>query len=267
MEIDTMNSKIHDLFDGNHNWTPTASYKQHWSPGSYSYLKRPRPTYGFMLVISGKIKFKYEQGEIIAKPGDLIFLPKSSHYEACFLGSEQKVENYLVNSIMDIDAFFGEVPIKLCEKAFLSLETPFQNLVAENFADTESRLRSKGLFYLLLDAIRNSTNHEKDGYEILKIAKEMLLAKENIPIHEIAKACGLSESSFRRFFKEQMKISPAKYRVNVKINQARYLLESTGLTVDEVADTLNFYDTAYFCKVFQNKVGMTPKQYVKERLL
>ena len=168
---------------------------------------------------------------------------------------------------MDKDAFFGGNPVRLCEKAFLLLESPFQNLVAENFTDTESNLRSKGLFYLLLDAIRNSTNHEKDNYEILKIAKDMLFAKENIPIQEIAKACGLSETSFRRFIKEQMKISPAKYRVNVKINQARYLLESTGLTVEEVANFLNFYDTAYFCKVFQSKVGMTPKQYVKERLL
>lgn len=267
MENDMINSNIYNLYDENYNWTPISSYKQLWTPGTYSYLKRPRPAYGFMLVSSGTIAFKFEQDEIIAKTGDLIFLPKGSHYEACFLDNEEKVENYLVNAIMDKDELLGDKPVKLCEKALLLLENAFQNLVTENFIDTESRLRSKGLFYILLDDIRTCSNREKNGYYVLKIAKDMLLAKENIPIHEIAKACGLSESSFRRFFKEQMKISPVKYRVNLKINQARYLLESTELTVDQVAETLNFYDTAYFCKVFQNKVGMTPKQYVKERLL
>ena len=38
-------------------------------------------------------------------------------------------------------------------------------------------------------------------------------------------------------------------------------------SVEEIADKLNFYDTAYFCKVFKKNTGCSPKGYVKGKTL
>lgn len=39
---------------------------------------------------------------------------------------------------------------------------------------------------------------------------------------------------------------------------------TTDQTVDEIAAALNFYDEAYFCKVFTKNLALSPTQYRKE---
>jgi two-component system response regulator YesN len=55
--------------------------------------------------------------------------------------------------------------------------------------------------------------------------------------------------------------------MNVRLNKAKLLLHSTDMTVDEIADSLNFYDTAYFCKIFKKQTGYSPKEYAKIKSL
>jgi AraC-like DNA-binding protein len=49
------------------------------------------------------------------------------------------------------------------------------------------------------------------------------------------------------------------------MKRAMYLIESTNMTVNEIAESLSFFDAAYFCKVFRAYTGMTPTQYAKSK--
>jgi AraC-like DNA-binding protein len=71
----------------------------------------------------------------------------------------------------------------------------------------------------------------------------------------------------RKIFSDQIGISPTQYRLKEKLNQAKYLLESTDMSVGEISDNLNFYDTAYFCKLFHKQMGLSPKQYRQNKML
>ena len=98
-----------------------------------------------------------------------------------------------------------------------------------------------------------------------KISREEAMALSKDTLARVAEHCFFSPAYCDNLFKAQTGMTPAQYRTDVKLKQAVYLLESTDLTVHEIAEKLNFFDAAYFCKVFRSRVGITPKQYVKNK--
>ena len=77
-------------------------------------------------------------------------------------------------------------------------------------------------------------------------AKALLSEDDGYSIEKIAKDCAVSESGLRKIFKDNLGVSPIQYRITEKITKAKYLLEATDMTVDEISDKLGFFDTAYF---------------------
>ncbi len=80
------------------------------------------------------------------------------------------------------------------------------------------------------------------------------------------------------FYAEKMNISPqylsrlvfevsgtaASDWINRAVTlQAKLLLRSSGLTIEHIADELNFSTTPYFCRFFKREVGITPTAYRK----
>ena len=78
------------------------------------------------------------------------------------------------------------------------------------------------------------------------------------------------------FYAERMNISPqylsrlvfetsgtaASDWINRSVTvQAKLLLRSSGHTVEQIAEELNFSTTPYFCRLFKREVGVTPSQY------
>lgn len=78
------------------------------------------------------------------------------------------------------------------------------------------------------------------------------------------------------FYAERMNISPqylsrlvfeasgtaASDWINRAVTmQAKLLLRSSGLTIEQIAEELNFSTTPYFCRFFKREVGNTPAKY------
>jgi AraC-like DNA-binding protein len=248
----------------NNNFTPVHAIKQHWLGGKYSYKNTPRPRYAIMLIIQGRIDFEDGDNTLKAKPGDVVFLPKGSHYEAVFRAELGEIYDYLVSFESDNDFCVGLSPVTLFKNASPDIADAFEKYVKENY-DTESNsLKNRGMLYLLLDTI---INQNKENKNIIDNVKDLLNKNDNIKISEIAKICHISESGLRKSFKDSVGISPTEYRINAKINKAKYLLESTAMSIKEIADELSFFDEAYFCHIFKKRVGITPKQYLKNKKL
>ena len=233
--------------------------KQLWSGGAYSFMQTPRHSFGFLLVTSDRMDFVTARARLCAKVGDVIFLPKACHYEAQFFSH---TEDYLINFDTEGVAPLWEQPITFYEDPTLSLLPLFKEIVEDDLRASPSPLRKRGLFYLLLDKLLSD---EKRTHRDLLSKAKLLLQNESIPISHIAKECCVSESGLRLLFKQNEGLSPAAYRLAAKIKQATYLLDSTVLTVSQIADRLRFFDAAYFCKVFRAHTGMTPQEYRKSK--
>ena len=154
----------------------------------------------------------------------------------------------------------------LSENADLACYEKFRLLSEENIYTARTQLYNKGCFLLLLDAIVEAARDESDEYSaIVKLACGFLQNNEKLSIEQIAKKCAVSTSLLRQLFAEKLGMSPIQYRMNMKLRRAKYLIESTDMTVGEIAESLSFFDAAYFCKVFRAYIGMTPKQYAKRK--
>ena len=250
------------MFESNCNFLPIKALRQHWSQTCFSYFKNPRPDYGIMLVLNGQIDFESPEGNTLrARAGNIIFLPKGSYYEANFRIDLGDVDNYLINFEADAKPNCSQ-PMLISQNASLECVELFGQFVDEIYNEEIEGFRTKGLFYLLMDFVLNQNkSHGSANDAVFEKAKNILKKSDDIPISRIARECSVSESGLRKIFNDKIAMSPAQFRLKEKFNQAKYLLESTDLSVGEIAYRLNFYDTAYFCRLFRQKVGMSPKQY------
>lgn len=259
---------ILEVFNSSSDFTLIKSFRQHWSCPKFSYLENPRPDFGILFLINGRMDFVTNNETLSAKAGDMIFLPKNCYYEAIFRHEYGETDNYLINFEIKTTSPIYTKPTKIAEDAPLKCIDFFEAIVKEQLLLTNTDFYSKGLFYLLLDAIvKNAGSMSTAHKAVLDNACKLLNKNVNIPIREVARQCCVSESGLRKLFNDNFHISPAKYRMNIKLNKAKYLLESTNMSVNEVADELNFYDVAYFCKIFRDTVGMTPVQYARSKKL
>lgn len=251
------------IFDPKGNFNVRNVFKQNWESGSVKYINEPRPRHGIVLVLNGRVKFRTKNNELAASRGDMILLPKNAFYETVI---DSQAMDFLIN--------FENEDIKLTEPTKLLSDSGgkyiniFNKIIDLKIKGAESDFLIKSQFYALVDNIVKDMDgiNQKDKY-FLEKAKEMLEDNVNYSIGEIAQKCGISQSGFRSVFKKTYGISPIDYKINVRINKAKFLLQSTDMSVEEIADKLNFYDTAYFCKVFKKNTGCSPKGYVKGKTL
>lgn len=94
-------------------------------------------------------------------------------------------------------------------------------------------------------------------------AKAIMRARfhENINLEDIAEETGMSYSWFRKKFREYTGISPARYILGLRIQEACRLLAESALSIKEISWRLNFDDSSYFSAMFLREVGMSPKEY------
>ena len=239
---------------------------QHWNNVKFSYTSNSRPDHGFLLPLTGRIRFEFSDTQITAYPGDLIFLPKDIRYEACIPPEFGKTEDYLIN--FDTDTPLPDLPdrpVKLFHAESHELMTLFDRIIQPR---QPTEFYTAGLFFLLLDRIITEyAAQAKNSKAFLHQAEELITGRDDLSIREIAGLCGVSESGLRSHFQKVYGTSPQQYRMNTRIDRAKYLLETTNLSVCEIADRLRFYDEAYFCKMFRTAVGCSPKKYAANKTI
>lgn len=252
------------------NYRITKQIRQHWRAERFSYADSPRPDYGFLLLRKGNILFTAETGQLIVEPGDIVFLPKESHYEACILPQYGATEDYLINFDADISLPQEHplAPVKLLHTQSESLIDQFRQIIRWSLQEELNGFRRQGQFFFLLDSLLSDIKYcSKEKMYILEQAQKLLIERENLSVRQIAALCGISESGLRNGFTKTYGVSPQQYRINAKISKAKFLLESTDLSVYDIAEQLNFYDEAYFCKMFRKYVGCSPRKYVASKTI
>ena len=81
---------------------------------------------------------------------------------------------------------------------------------------------------------------------------------------DLASLVGYTEYYLTEKFKKETGISVSNYIRFAKIERAKVLLESTDLSVNEIADRLAFHTVNYFIQRFKETTGFTPAQYRKK---
>ena len=99
------------------------------------------------------------------------------------------------------------------------------------------------------------------GEEIERVCEYM---KRNyssrITLEQLCRCAGLSRSTLLRAFTREMGITPYGYLENIRICEAKRLLES-GIPPAEAAVGTGFYDQSHFTTYFTRFIGLPPGEY------
>ncbi|MEO1224084.1 MAG: helix-turn-helix domain-containing protein [Pseudomonadota bacterium] len=85
-------------------------------------------------------------------------------------------------------------------------------------------------------------------------------ATEN-PVASMSDLCGLSERTFHRRFRKVTGQSPMAYVQALRIEEAKHLLETTDMAIDEVGVEVGYEEPASFRRLFRRSVGIAPSAY------
>ena len=85
---------------------------------------------------------------------------------------------------------------------------------------------------------------------------------QNLTLKEIAAESFMSEVYFRKLFKEQYKVSPQKYIIDLRIQNAVGLISTGYYSLKEVAYMSGYNDYKYFSTEFKRIKGVSPSEYL-----
>ena len=83
----------------------------------------------------------------------------------------------------------------------------------------------------------------------------------NFSLADVANSVDLSPYYASRIFREDQNMTVMEYAVQLRMNEACYLLANPNLRIDEIAAQLGYADPGYFTRVFKKHEGMSPRQY------
>ncbi len=86
---------------------------------------------------------------------------------------------------------------------------------------------------------------------------------EDINWTELARKNYLSRDYFSKMFTRATGMSPKSYHLQIKMEYANFLLNSSALSIQEVADLLGYADAFIFSRQFKRSFGVSPSQVRK----
>ena len=83
----------------------------------------------------------------------------------------------------------------------------------------------------------------------------------SLTVETLADISHISETYFRKLFREEYGISPKKYIINLRIIYAKELISMGYYTLPEVSELAGFNDYRYFSVTFKKLAGRSPSEY------
>jgi AraC-like DNA-binding protein len=113
--------------------------------------------------------------------------------------------------------------------------------------------------------IAQATSNDSDLHERLCRARRYIDECYDLPLNltEISKQACLSRYHFLRLFRDAFETTPHQYLIQRRIEKAKELLRSRGLSVTDVCFEVGFQSLGSFSSLFRRCVGHAPINYRK----
>ena len=157
----------------------------------------------------------------------------------------------------DIEVFLPENPRKYAELFRQILQCWEEKRGAYRYE--ASAILNRIFGELHQDTCAVNSRETKIGPSLFYIEENYL--KKEFSLQEAARRSQISETYFRKLFKEEMGISPKKYVIRQRITYAAYLISTGYFTLQEVADRCGYEDYKHFSTEFKKIKGVSPSQY------
>jgi len=143
----------------------------------------------------------------------------------------------------------------------------FERILAA-YADRQNPMRAADLRNLLLRLVldilviveRRAAHPYSPG--IQKAIRHIEQNPGILPgINELAQIAGMSASYFKVLFKRETGMPPVEYAMWRRMEKAKHLLRSSGISITRLSMDLGFSTSQHFATVFKRLTGHTPKTF------
>lgn len=86
-------------------------------------------------------------------------------------------------------------------------------------------------------------------------------AHEDLSVPYLCKALFVNESYLRSVFKQNVGMTISDYMTQVRMNEAKRLIETGGMKFSEIGYSVGYQDPAYFSKCFKKHFGVSPSVF------
>ena len=233
------------------------------------------------LQIHGRTDFRFPREHFEVNPGEICIVPAGvPHGEVVHADIDRPFRNLVAgfyNNTISLhfayEASVGRPDIEAIEffdvpslDVFLTLTNHLVHAYAMQTPARDAVL--KGLLLALLGLFRNmiETGTGNLNGDIGKVFQAKCIVREqfsnpDLRVQDIAAKLGCSADYLSHLFHIETKERLTHYVQRIRIEGAILALETTALTVSEIAYASGFADPAYFARVFKQHKGVSPQEF------
>ncbi|MBR7133758.1 MAG: helix-turn-helix transcriptional regulator [Clostridia bacterium] len=229
--------------------------------------KHGRKDFHILIIKSGSCTAEYENTEYTLKENDIICYFPNQKQKYSF--SNERCESFWLH-------FSGTKCEQLMSKLEIKNGVSRLNNISAVIFFAERLIRAKQnrnndsllsvailieLLYQISDDIRPSLN----SYAVFEklIDHIHINFSTKIDLDAFASQNNISTHRLNQIFRQQTGITPLKYKLQLQLNEAKWLLASSTLNITEIAEVVGFSDPFYFSNTFKKHFGMSPSQFKK----
>ncbi|MFZ6871601.1 GlxA family transcriptional regulator [Undibacterium sp. Di27W] len=122
--------------------------------------------------------------------------------------------------------------------------------------------RASQMPYMQLLSLTQQDTHQHENM-LVQRAQKWLSLNHHLPFRlpALAEHLAVSERTVIRHFHQTLDTTPATYAQQVKMDVAKRLLETTTLTLEQVAERTGYSDPSSFRRLFKRHAGLSPASY------
>lgn len=248
---------------------------------THSHLQiTPFPSFCIIYTTEGSCNLYYDERNYALVPKTLAFLdcqkglelfrPEITQWSAYLLFFNGENANYFFDLFYrDRTAAFILPPVSALPEKMNTLFSSTQSVQNSEFA--------KLIIHKLLTDILVASFIEKTSNQASRkmlpnhIVNAMAYIEQNyrqpLSLDGIAEALNISKYTLSHDFTEHIGTSVMESIIQKRINDAKELLSSTEMSVNDISSEVGFSNNTHFIQTFKKRVGVTPLQYRKQHNL
>ncbi|RAR70021.1 AraC family transcriptional regulator [Flavobacterium aciduliphilum] len=237
-----------------------------------------------------KIMHLFDEPQFEYLPGETVIVPSNVEMKIDFPEASKEnptqcialaIDNKIINDTLDfLNEKYPKIgldnPWRLDHENYffynnVELAGTINKLIKECMGNslTKDAIADLTLQELIIRIIQTQTTKRFENEKYIDISSPITPAIEyikkniqgTISLKDLSDKACMSTTSFYRYFKRELGMSPIEYILNEKIKYAKKLLSNPHLQVNEVSYASGFEDCNYFIRLFKKYEGVTPKQY------
>jgi YesN/AraC family two-component response regulator len=245
-------------------------------------------------ILSGTLKVEIEGAQVTFYENEICFIDSMAYHRELIDQSDCIIININIEKNIFNEAFLEQIGLNPLQKfirtniikrgernhylKFTPTSIESNNTIQEYISNIFFEIRnhnpgylsiSKGYIVRLMDFLSHEYVYNFSREDSVKYNQKLFESvteymKENISsvqMNDLVKTFHFQPNYFNNLIKKNLGITYSQHLINMRIERAKSLLETTDLTVEEIIWLLGYNNKGFFYKKFKEETGINPAEF------